>query len=119
MFVAPASTNSAQSLPAFTKIVSGGNHTCALTRGGAVKCWGENSWGQLGDGTTSDRSTPVDVIGLSSGVTTLAAGGFYTCALARGVRCWRARGYQGREIYHPASPARPPWLKSPTKFERN
>jgi alpha-tubulin suppressor-like RCC1 family protein len=40
------------------QIASGWAHTCAIVGAGAVKCWGTNFNGALGDGTTSDRSTP-------------------------------------------------------------
>jgi alpha-tubulin suppressor-like RCC1 family protein len=71
-------------------IATGGEHTCAIASGGSVKCWGWNSVGQLGIGTTSDRSTPVDVVGLAGDVKAVATGGRHTCALmtAGGVKCW-------------------------------
>jgi alpha-tubulin suppressor-like RCC1 family protein len=71
-------------------VTAGGGHTCALTGSGAVKCWGENDYGQLGDGSNTDRSLPVPVSGLTSGVAAIAAGGQHTCAVTRrgAVRCW-------------------------------
>lgn len=70
-------------------ISAGQNHTCAVTSAGAAKCWGHNGRGQIGDGTYTQRNTPVAVIGLSGGVEDISAGNAYTCAVVSGAaKCW-------------------------------
>ena len=46
-----------------TAIATGSEHNCAVLSGGTVKCWGLGSLGQLGNGSTSNQSTPVSVVG--------------------------------------------------------
>jgi hypothetical protein len=72
-----------------TQIVAGDAYSCALTTAGQVKCWGDNQFGQLGNGSTTDALVPVDVAG-ASGATGLTAGGLHACAIrAVGtVSCW-------------------------------
>jgi hypothetical protein len=74
-----------------TQVTAGGNHTCARKSDNSVWCWGYNHFGQLGDRSTSDRPTPMQVVGLS-GIVQVAARGDYSCALDSNgaVWCWGA-----------------------------
>jgi alpha-tubulin suppressor-like RCC1 family protein len=70
----------------------GANHTCVVTAGGGLSCFGANSAGQLGiaAGDVADRNVPADVALPGATVVAAAAGAAHTCAvLATGeVRCW-------------------------------
>jgi hypothetical protein len=72
------------------QVSAGGRHTCAVTPAGAVKCWGRNAEGQLGDGTSVNRSVPTQVVGLTSGAASVSVGGNFTCAVttAGALLCW-------------------------------
>lgn len=77
------------------RVMAGDYHSCALKDDQTLWCWGWNGLGQLGDGTTSNRHTPVQVLG-PGGVGTLgglvdaSAGGEHTCAVGSSgeVWCW-------------------------------
>lgn len=71
-------------------------HTCALIAD-SMKCWGMNSWGQLGDGTQISRRIPTDVLGLGtgSGVIKLVPSRYSSCAVLSGnrMKCWGENTY--------------------------
>jgi len=74
------------------KIALGSEHSCVVTTGGSVECWGDNTYGQLGDPDFSELLSAVarPVPGLT-GVNDIAAGYLHTCALREGeVLCWGA-----------------------------
>jgi len=58
----------------FTAVVSGHFHNCALTGDGIASCWGENTNGQLGNGTTRDAAAPQRVV-TNRRFASIAAGG--------------------------------------------
>ena len=65
------------------------NFTCASLDDGTARCWGNNQYGQLGDGTTHNALLPVAVTGLHS-ATAVAAGDHHACALLKdgSISCW-------------------------------
>lgn len=87
-------------------------HTCALTAGGVLKCWGYNNYGQIGDGTAVNALRPVAVANLSIPVAEVSAGMEHSCARASGnrIHCW-GRAAHGRsgigDTQVPASVTRP------------
>jgi alpha-tubulin suppressor-like RCC1 family protein len=85
-------------LAGVTQLAAGLNHTCALTSGGKIACWGVNQRGQLGDGTHEDRAAPKEVVGLTP-ARAIVAGVAHTCALLEdgSVWCWgwNTRGQLG------------------------
>jgi alpha-tubulin suppressor-like RCC1 family protein len=92
-----AGAEGAGALANVSSIALGNHHACAIASGGAVYCWGDNTYGQLGvDPTgTPTSSSPVQVIGVGgvgtlSGISALSSGGGHTCGItaAAHVVCW-------------------------------
>lgn len=91
---------SAVALGDVSAVTAGDAHTCALIAGGAVRCWGQGSAGQLGTGNRDNRgdgtadplsgTDDVSTVPLDGPATAVSAGGEFTCALlsAGTVRCW-------------------------------
>ena len=68
----------------------GRDHTCALLQNGQVQCWGGNGEGQVGDGTTQNRYTPMTVAGIGETAVQIATGYEESCAVTASgkVMCW-------------------------------
>lgn len=92
-----------KSISSAVKVSSGGRFACAVLSDGAIKCWGQNDYGQLGTDIHGDAlyacgslrcsPTPIDVTGISNAVS-VAAGDSHACAILSNetVKCW---GYNG------------------------
>jgi alpha-tubulin suppressor-like RCC1 family protein len=86
-------------LSGIASIAAGGGHTCAVSTTGAVYCWGDNGYGDLGNNSTTNSDVPVQVegvggSGLLSGIASIAAGLEHTCAVSTtgAVYCWGWNG---------------------------
>jgi alpha-tubulin suppressor-like RCC1 family protein len=98
-----------------TAISVGADFACAVTASGGVMCWGDDTWGELGNSSTSTCNAgtsaaapcslvPVAVTALPSGVTSVSAGGQFACATTTSgaVECWGSNdldtlGYSNRD----------------------
>jgi len=73
-------------------VVGGAHHACALLAGGSIQCWGDNNWGQLGDGSLTNSTEPVTVVGIDHAKALGLSSNFsdFTCAvLSDGtIKCW-------------------------------
>ncbi len=78
----------------FTSLAVGYRHVCAIDNSGEAYCWGVNSYGQLGDGTTTDRLQPVRVAG-GLHFASLTAGQQHTCGRTTTgeTYCWGGNTY--------------------------
>ncbi len=92
--VAPPNTDSktpvtVSNISDVTQIVAGEEYACAITGSGTLKCWGRNTYGQLGNNTNTDSHSAVQVEGLTSNVTAVSLFRDHTCAIVSGaVKCW-------------------------------
>ncbi|MDQ0114055.1 RCC1 domain-containing protein [Paenibacillus harenae] len=76
-----------QGLDSVVSIAAGGGHSLAVKSDGALWVWGYNYYGQLGDGSTTDRDTPIQLQGLSS-VAAIAADEWHSLALKSDGTVW-------------------------------
>src|SRR6185312_7629228 len=90
-------------------VTAGGAHACALLTGGTARCWGDDAFGELGDGGYLSPEASVTV-GLS-GITAIAAGGHHTCALLGdgGISCFGNNSFgalgNGQQTLYELTPA--------------
>ncbi|MCB9738240.1 MAG: hypothetical protein H6747_03160 [Deltaproteobacteria bacterium] len=90
------------------QVSAGTDHTCALDKAGKVWCWGDNSYGQLGDNGSSDSDKPVEATQITD-ATYVDAGGDFTCWITKTatVKCLGS-GSSGRLGYGSTSSSKTP-----------
>ena len=92
-------------------ITAGDTHTCVILDDGTVSCWGSNNYGELGDGTTTTRSTPTQTLSLGRPAIAIEAGFDFTCALMDNgsIMCWGRNHYGqlGRGYTNTSSSSQP------------
>ncbi|MFA7478637.1 MAG: hypothetical protein WC184_12240, partial [Acidimicrobiia bacterium] len=78
----------------WAQITAGSNHSCGITTGGDAYCWGNNTYGQMGNGNTPSQTTPVKVVGNHSFVS-ITAGVGHSCGVTTGgdAYCWGQNNY--------------------------
>lgn len=86
-------------MPAIREVVGMDTHTCARSRKGQVWCWGRNLEGQLGDGTTGERTDPVQVRGIPA-MAAVVGDFYFTCGLSVSgeVWCWGELPFAGQPV---------------------
>jgi alpha-tubulin suppressor-like RCC1 family protein len=98
-------------------VYTGGFHTCATKQDSTLWCWGDNRYGQLGMGDTTQRTTPKQVAILGSSVANAYAGGAHTCAVMNNgaIYCWGANQYGQLGVRNPSSTSTPVRTLPPCK----
>jgi alpha-tubulin suppressor-like RCC1 family protein len=88
----PVGPQQVPGLSSVAQVAAGGGTACARTTGGALRCWGLNTSGQIGDNTTTTRSSPT-LLTLTS-VSNVEVGGAHTCAAVTSgaLYCWGENG---------------------------
>jgi alpha-tubulin suppressor-like RCC1 family protein len=85
----PAAVSASGAATDTVGLALGDRHTCSLGATGLVQCWGDNGFGEIGDGTFTSRLAPTGN-GITDATQIVAGSTFFTCALHRGgtVSCW-------------------------------
>jgi alpha-tubulin suppressor-like RCC1 family protein len=71
-------------------VTTGDHHTCAINSAGQLWCWGGNTYGEVGDGTTTERDAPVLIVASAFDWLHVSAGDYHTCGIRadHSLWCW-------------------------------